>query len=77
MGVSTVECLDCGNSNTLVWRSGTRVLGNVSNGKLSSHDIEVVFHLECQSCSNTVKTCSGELVAELLTQITLNKDGAA
>jgi hypothetical protein len=68
MGNDVVSvCGDCGSGN-LKWYCGHEVSNDVVDGRLRLNDIKTVFFLGCETCSATLKTISGDTVADLLTR---------
>ena len=59
------QCKEC-NSTDLKWHSGLRNKGSVVDGRLCINDIEAIFYLGCEFCSETLQVVDGEKVAEHL-----------
>lgn len=61
------ECKNCG-SSSLSWFSSVRVTSGVVEGRLRSNEVEPIFVLGCDECSETLAVVSGGKVAEFLNQ---------
>lgn len=62
------KCGECDGSGDLVWKCTQETNSGVVDGRLRMHEINTVFYLACEYCSETVKEVKGDEVAELLTQ---------
>ena len=60
-------CKECGSSD-LEWFCTQQTKSGVAEGRLNMHDVSTLFVLGCVSCSSTVKTMSGDKVAEKLNE---------
>lgn len=58
-------CKECG-SKDASWQAGVRNTSGVQDGRLRSHDLQPVFILGCNFCSETLKVVSGDNMAALL-----------
>lgn len=65
-------CPSCGSSD-IEWHCGHTTNSGVQDGRLRMHDVTTVFFLGCNSCSETIRTVSGDDVAQLLTWICDNE----
>lgn len=59
------ECKECG-STSLYWFTNVRIKNNVVQGRLNTHDMECVFVLGCEECSETLHIQSADAIAQLL-----------
>ena len=63
------KCPEC-DSADLTWTVVKQGTGDVIDGRLGFHDVEVVFALGCDFCSETIRTVDGDVVAKVLTRTT-------
>ena len=61
------KCTNCG-SPMLYWFSDVRVNSGVVDGRLRANEVEPVFVLGCEDCSETLVEVKGADVAEFLNQ---------
>lgn len=61
-------CPNC-RSNKLAWHCTTTNNSDVQNGRLRLHEVDVLFYIGCDECSETVHVESGNKIAARL-----NKD---
>lgn len=61
-----LECGNCG-SHALTWAATMRNRSGVVEGRLRTSDVECVFVLGCDDCSETVRICTDDDVAARLT----------
>lgn len=67
-------CKECG-STALTWQTSIVNLSSVQQGRLNTHDVECVFFLGCDHCSETLAKVSADSVASLMNKsITANVD---
>lgn len=66
--MSDMKCPEC-KSNRLTWICMATNTGDVVDGRLRLHEIDVLFVLGCDDCSETVAVRSGADVATALTQM--------
>lgn len=59
------SCKHCGESS-LEWFSHVRVLNDVQQGRLNTHDVGCVFVLGCTECSATLHVVKADAIAALL-----------
>jgi uncharacterized protein (DUF983 family) len=62
-----MRCPRC-DSNRLTWTVANRVTNGVVDGRLRAHDVEAMFTLGCDECSETIGVISADDVADLLTR---------
>lgn len=60
-------CVKCGSSD-LTWHCAPDNRGGVTDGRICMREVSVIFFLGCNACSETLRTVSGEEVAEWLTE---------
>lgn len=65
------ECRECG-SNDLFWHTHSTSASGVQEGRLRSLEVECIFVLGCNDCSETLATVSADKIAVLMTAA-LNK----
>ena len=58
-------CKECGGSD-LKWFSSTRNVGPATDGRLKMNEVQVIFVLGCEECSETIQIISGDEAAEML-----------
>lgn len=56
------SCKECG-STALTWQTSIINRSNVAQGRLNTNDVECVFFLGCDECSETLATVSADKVA--------------
>jgi hypothetical protein len=59
------ECKVCGSSH-LTWQSTIVNRSDVQQGRLNTRDVECLFMLGCDECSETLMTLSADKVAGLM-----------
>lgn len=63
------KCTDCGAAgDALRWHCAPVNRGQAPDGRIRMHEVGITFFLGCEVCGETLKTSSGDEVAELLTQ---------
>ena len=62
---SITECKECGSTH-LTWQTSIINRSNVQQGRLNTSDVECVFFLGCDECSETLQTISADSVAGLM-----------
>lgn len=55
------SCKECG-SNALTWQTSIINRSNVMQGRLNTSDVECIFFLGCDKCSETLATVSADKV---------------
>lgn len=60
-------CKECG-STALTWQTSIVNRSSVQQGRLNTHDVECVFILGCDHCSETLATVSADNVASLMSK---------
>lgn len=66
--MSTISCKNCG-GNDLRWHCSPICRRGVQDGRLRMSEIDCVFALGCEDCSETLRTVSGDIVAQHLTDL--------
>ncbi len=68
--METIEtmCPNCG-SDELSWCATSHNKSLVDEGRLRTHEVESLFVLGCDECSETVRIVSADDVAELLNEL--------
>ena len=59
------ECSNC-SSRELTWYSGLQNTSGVVEGRLRTCEINPIFYLGCDECSETLKVVNGDESASLL-----------
>lgn len=59
------ECKECGSTH-LTWQSSIVNRSSVQQGRLNTRDVECLFFLGCDDCSETLATISADKVAGLM-----------
>lgn len=59
------ECRECG-SASLTWDTVNRVNNGVQQGRLNTRDVQCVFFLGCDDCSETLALIGADTVASKL-----------
>lgn len=67
---SITECKECGNTH-LTWQTSIINRSNVQQGRLNTSDVECLFFLGCDECSETLQTISADNVAGLMNSATV------
>jgi hypothetical protein len=62
---TTTTCRHCGGT-ALTWATSIVNRSAVQNGRLNTHDVECLFHLGCDTCSETLAMVSADRVADLV-----------
>lgn len=68
-----IRCKACGGLS-LRWMADNRVKNDIQQGRLNSRDVEGIFALGCDDCSETVAVVSADRVADHLNE--QRKEGA-
>nr|WP_177429601.1 MULTISPECIES: hypothetical protein [unclassified Pseudomonas] len=65
--IKPTACKECG-SESLTWQTHNRVrlTCHVQQGRLKTNEVECLFVLGCDECSETLATLSADQVAELM-----------
>ena len=58
-------CNECG-SDQLLWHSAVVNLSSCQDGRLKLNEVEPMFFLSCENCSETVQRKTGEEIAYFL-----------
>lgn len=66
--VKLKECKECGESD-LVWQASSEIKNGIVQGKLNTSDVNNIFFLGCEYCSETLGVVDEDDVADLLTGI--------
>lgn len=64
-GSLIAECRECG-STDLAWQTSIINRSNVEQGRLHTNDVECLFFLGCNHCSETLETVTADKVADLM-----------
>lgn len=59
------SCKECG-STKLTWQTSIVNRSNVQQGRLNTNDVECLFFLGCDECSEPLETISADEVAALM-----------
>lgn len=59
-------CPECG-SNDTEWHCTQTTTSGVMDGRLRMSEVTTIFFLGCNSCSETIRTMSGDEVARMMT----------
>ena len=70
------KCRVCG-SDSLSWQTMQSVRNGIMQNRLNTNDVECIFFLGCDSCSETLRTITAEQVAQQMTQATPPKPEAS
>jgi hypothetical protein len=62
---SITTCKACG-SAALTWHTTNTNRSGVQEGRLRTHEVDCVFFLGCDACSETLATVSADKVVELM-----------
>lgn len=65
---SDTSCRSCG-SRHLTWHARAQNRGGVQDGRISMHEVRVIFVLGCDECSETLRIGDGDAVAAAMTAI--------
>ena len=63
--LAITACKACG-STELSWQTSIVNRSNIQQGRLNTQDVECVFFLGCDHCSETLATVSADKVAGLM-----------
>lgn len=66
---SITDCKECG-STDLTWQISIVNRSNVMQGRLNTNDVECIFALGCDQCSETLATVSADKVAGMMNATT-------
>lgn len=69
-------CRACGGT-ALTWATSIANRSEIQQGRLNTRDVECLFYLGCDSCSETQTVVSADRVADLLNDQTAARIGAA
>lgn len=67
---SITSCKEC-DSTALTWQTSIINRSNVQQGRLNTRDVECVFILGCDECSETLATVSADKVAQAMNAATV------
>ena len=59
------ECKECGSTH-LTWQTSIINRSDIQQGRLNTRDVECLFFLGCDECSETLVTISADKVAALM-----------
>lgn len=62
---TTTTCRHCG-GKALTWATSILNRSDVQQGRLNTRDVECVFYLGCDTCSETLALFSADRVADLV-----------
>lgn len=65
--LSMTSCRVCG-SVDLTWQASIANRSNVQQGRLNTSDVDCIFSLGCNYCSETLTTVSAEKVVTMLNE---------
>jgi hypothetical protein len=68
LGITPVFCKNCQGEN-FTWYAGKRNMGGVQDGLIKMNEIEPIFFLGCDECSETLSIINADFVAEIMTEI--------
>ncbi len=63
--MSIAKCKECG-CHDLTWQPSIVTRSNVAQGRLNTSDMECLFVLGCDHCSETLATVGADKVASLM-----------
>lgn len=66
--LAITACKACG-STDLTWQASIVNRSNVQQGRLNTNDVECLFFLGCDHCSETLATVGAEMVAGLMNDV--------
>ncbi|HEK0270605.1 hypothetical protein [Pseudomonas asiatica] len=71
------KCKECG-SESLTWQTHSRIYRGcgAQQGRLNTSDVECLFVLGCDECSETLATLSADQVAKLMNESRDDQDAA-
>lgn len=58
-------CKGCG-GGSLTWFAQQTVKNGIQQNRLNTHDVECIFVLGCDTCSETLKIVSADKIAEMM-----------
>lgn len=61
------KCKECGSAD-LSWQTSNVTRTGIQQGRLNTRDVECLFVLGCNHCSETLATVSADKVASLMNQ---------
>lgn len=67
--LAITECKVCG-STDLTWQTSIVNRSNIQQGRLNTSDVECLFFLGCDHCSETLATVSADKVVSLMNEST-------
>lgn len=70
------ECRECG-STSLTWFAQNTVPNGIQQNRLNTHDVQCVFVLGCDDCSETLKIISADRIAEHFNKPATQPQGAS
>jgi hypothetical protein len=59
------QCPECA-SNDTEWHCSQQTTSSVADGRLRMSEVSTVFTLGCNSCSETIRTMTGDEVAQMM-----------
>ena len=60
-----IKCPEC-NGENLTWESDVKNNGGCVDGKIRLNEVEAIFILGCDNCSETIKVVQAHKIAECL-----------
>lgn len=66
--LATTACKVCGSSQ-LTWQSSIVNRSNIVQGRLNTNDVECMFFLGCDHCSETLATVTADKVTGLMNRM--------
>jgi hypothetical protein len=73
---SLTHCRHCG-STALTWATSIVNRSDVQQGRLNTRDVECLFYLGCDTCSETLTVVEADKVADLLNEQAAERRAAA
>lgn len=73
---NSCSCKECGSTN-LTWHTSNVIRSNVQQGRLNTNDVECLFYLGCDDCSETLMTLNADKVAGMLGSVAAAQKGGA
>lgn len=65
--ISITSCRVCGSAD-LTWQASIANRSNVQQGRLNTNDVDCIFSLGCNHCSETLATVSADKVVSMLNE---------
>ncbi|KSQ21731.1 hypothetical protein APB26_32640 [Pseudomonas aeruginosa] len=61
------KCKCCGSAD-LSWQTGNTIRNEIQQGRLNTYDVQCIFSLGCNYCSETLAVISADQVAALMNE---------